>query len=567
MVDVKFLESFSNHFAQLLESEYGCDVIIEVGIHQNKQSFRSHKLILYQRSSFFREKLTNNNSIKKIVLPHISVDTFKIIIRYIYTGIISFEEFEISTIFDLLVSSNELGFDELVEYLQKYLIDKNSSWLRLNFTRIHNISFKFDNFKHLQNFYTDILAKHPNLIFDSNVFDSFQENALVTLLKRDDLQAEESIIWDKVIQWGKAQIPDLPSDIKLWSYENFLALKSTLHNCLPLIRYFQIPGKDILEKVKPYRRILEPDLWENITERFIFPDVPVNSIILPARKKIPDSLPSRLVPTIVVTKTVRKKIPDSLPSPTIVATKAVPSAILPVREKIPDSLPSPTIVATKALPSAWRSSIIGTTEILFKRHLLEISSWIDRQPDPYTFENIPYNFKLLLRGSDNGFSSKHFHTLCDNIPNTVIVMKIDGTGEIIGGYNPLIWPSDSSFKWLNTEDSFIFTLRNQNLSTSIISRVDNCNMAIGSSSSHGPYFGNNFYKITAPKSKKWFYRYDHESYSFPIRKNHESFTIVDYEVFQVLKKHSDETEIETDINSNVLRFLEINQMGYVEEFF
>lgn len=285
---------------------------------------------------------------------------------------------------------------------------------------------------------------------------------------------------------------------------------------------------------------MEPDLWENITEKFIFPDVPVNSIILPARKKIPDILPTRLAPSIFATKVV----------PLLSTTKVVP-----------------LLSATK-VPSSWRSSIIGTTEILFKRHLLEISSWIDRQPIPYTFEDIPYNFKLLLRGSDNGFSSKHFHTFCDDIPNTVIVMKIDGTGEIIGGYNPLIWPSDSSFKWLNTDDSFIFTLRNQNLSTSIISRVDNGNMAIGSSSSHGPYFGNNFYKITAPKSKKWFYRYDHECYSFPIRTNHESFTVVDYEVFQVLKKHSDEEEIETETTEFLGVFRDnSNLQGFVEEFF
>ncbi|CAG8686971.1 4004_t:CDS:1, partial [Dentiscutata heterogama] len=187
-------------------------------------------------------------------------------------------------------------------------------------------------------------------------------------------------------------------------------------------------------------------------------------------------------------------------------------------------------------------SIGSSSNILYKKHVLEISSWIDRQPQPYTFGDNPYELNLLLRGSVVGFSSKHFHTFCDNIPGTVIVMKILGTGEIIGGYNPLVWPSDDSFKWLSTEDSFIFTLRNQKLSTSIISRVNNVNMAIGCSSSHGPYFGNNFYKITAKKSKKWFYN-DNGNYSIPIRANHESFTVVDYEVFQVLNKYN-----ETSIN-------------------
>ena len=102
-----------------------------------------------------------------------------------------------------MVPSRKLGLTELVEYIQSYLIDNKASWLRLKFTQVYSTSFQDNNFKALQTFCTDILAKHPNLIFDSDDFTSIQENALITLLKRDDLQIEESEIWDKVIQWGK----------------------------------------------------------------------------------------------------------------------------------------------------------------------------------------------------------------------------------------------------------------------------------------------------------------------------------------------------------------------------
>ncbi|CAG8617307.1 16709_t:CDS:2, partial [Gigaspora rosea] len=64
------------------------------------------------------------------------------------------------------------------KYIQSYLIDNNVSWLRLKFTQVYSTSFKDNNFKALQTFCTDILAKHPNLVFDSDNFSSVQENAL-----------------------------------------------------------------------------------------------------------------------------------------------------------------------------------------------------------------------------------------------------------------------------------------------------------------------------------------------------------------------------------------------------
>ncbi|RIB09360.1 BTB/POZ protein [Gigaspora rosea] len=195
---IKLLEHFSNDFAQFLESEYDYNVVVKVG----DQNFKLHSLVLYQRSSFFRKELSTankQNNIIKITLTHTSVEYFKILIKYIYTGTIPLENVEPSTIFDLLVSSNKLGLAELVEYIQFYLIDNKASWLRLKFTQVYSTSFQENNFKHLQTFCTYILAKHPNLIFDSDDFTSIQENALITLLKRDDLQIEESKIWNKQI--------------------------------------------------------------------------------------------------------------------------------------------------------------------------------------------------------------------------------------------------------------------------------------------------------------------------------------------------------------------------------
>ncbi|RIB22554.1 hypothetical protein C2G38_2295066 [Gigaspora rosea] len=145
-------------------------------------------------------------------------------------------------------------------------------------------------------------------------------------------------------------------------------LKATLQHCLPL-----------LKKVKPYHNILEKNVWDDILAKYLAPNIPITSLILPPRKKATVQLPSRKV-----------------------------------------------------------SIIIPSSSIITLEHVAEVSSWIDRRSKIYNTTEIPYEFKLLLRGSRDGFTGELFHRLCDNIPGTVVVVKIDSTNEILGGYNPLI---------------------------------------------------------------------------------------------------------------------------------
>ncbi|RIB01000.1 hypothetical protein C2G38_2051221, partial [Gigaspora rosea] len=334
---------------------------------------------------------------------------------YIYTGTIPLEEVEPSIIFDLLVPSKKLGLAKLVEYIQSYLIDNKASWLRLKFTQVYSTSFQDNNFKALQTFCTDILAKHPKLIFDSDDFTSIQENALVTLLKRDDLQIEESEIWDK-----------------------------------------------ILAKVKPYRQLLGLDLWDDISAKFIAPNAPISSTILPARKKIPIQLPVREVP---------------------------------VRE----------------------IHFINSSSIINDEHFAEISSWIDRCSSIYDVTKIPYKFILLLRGSKDGFTRETFHQLCDNLPGTIVVIKVNNTNEILGGYNPLVWTSNNPDKYFATTDSFIFSLKTQNLPNSILSRIIHANKVIRCARYRGPAFVGSF--LMHNDSKKWYYFHNNAYYEKPLGSN------------------------------------------------
>ncbi|RHZ83781.1 hypothetical protein Glove_87g149 [Diversispora epigaea] len=126
-------------------------------------------------------------------------------------------------------------------------------------------------------------------------FTSLQETALISILERDDLKVEEIKIWDYIIKWGIAQNPTLPADLKEWTKGNFKALKITLQQCLPLIRYFHIPVEVIWKKMKPYKKIFEEQLWDDIIQHSISPNDPITSLILPARIISNPELPSRII--------------------------------------------------------------------------------------------------------------------------------------------------------------------------------------------------------------------------------------------------------------------------------
>jgi hypothetical protein len=119
---------------------------------------------------------------------------------------------------------------------------------------------------------------------------------------------------------------------------------------------------------------------------------------------------------------------------------------------------------------------------------------IDKQDLSYTsdsFNKVKYEFKLLYRSSRDGLNATTFHQKCDNITKTLVVGKIHGSNQIIGGYNPLNWNGKN--EWKRTTESFIFNINNKNDITNeiLFSYVNNndYNHAIWCNSSYLPTFG------------------------------------------------------------------------------
>src|SRR5215469_9520212 len=183
--------------------------------------------------------------------------------RYIYSGVLSLNEQDNSEIFKVLLAADELLLQELVDYLQKYFIENKSEWMEQHFELIHRTSFQSNSLLELQQFCTDFMAKSPEKVFKSFDFTSLSEKSLVQLIKRDDLQMKEIEVWEYVLEWGLAQNPTLLSDPNTWSDDDFKIMENTLHNCLSLIRFFSFSSKEFLQSVRPYKKLLKRQLYEN----------------------------------------------------------------------------------------------------------------------------------------------------------------------------------------------------------------------------------------------------------------------------------------------------------------
>ncbi|CAG8515121.1 6331_t:CDS:2 [Paraglomus occultum] len=220
------------------------------------------------------------------------------------------------------------------------------------------------------------------------------------------------------------------------------------------------------------------------------------------------------------------------------------------------------------------------SNIIKPRHAALIACWIDRKEgNSSTCERIRYEFKLLLRGSRDGFTAAAFHNRCDNQVPTLILMKIQNTGEIIGGYNPTSWRrtsmnSDSGYfqstpwghhqrksalsfarysqyelgPFQTTSESFIFSLGDgKKVEDFVLSRITRENMcsAVYSSPRLGPCFGRGDLKMTDHFNAPGKCSCEWRDYEREITDS-EVFAVEEYEVFHITDRGSLSSSVLSD---------------------
>ncbi|CAG8690542.1 14057_t:CDS:2 [Acaulospora morrowiae] len=438
------------------------NVSLQVGEEPNIEVFKAHSVILRARSLYFRAALSTNwgkteAGVFVFKKPNISPNIFRILLKYIYTGLFLTDESDSDiNLIDLLIAADELSLIELADYIQKRIIRMSREWFLSNGVHLLNTISRYKMFKILQEHYDNLMIKDPNIFFECEDFDELNEEDLLSLIKQDNLHIEEISIWDRVIKWGLSRNPSIRSDPISWTSDDYEALQKTIHRCIPHIRFIHMSPADYFYKIRPVTRLLSKELDDDIASHFIIKDNQSETNWLPPRK---------------------------------------PKEIL-------------------------ESEIIDTrcTDIF--------SNWIDRKALDNIQQFNQYSYKLLLRGSRDGFDVETFKSKCFDKGATIIVIKLKGEKKVIGGYNPVRW--SGSEHYIITTESFLFSIPLDLDPTRIIlSRVVGAAQAIADSNEQWVGFGDSdlyiFRKIC-----------EREDYEFNIIDN-KSFDMEDYEVFQVIK--------------------------------
>ncbi|RIA90341.1 hypothetical protein C1645_737907 [Glomus cerebriforme] len=290
----KLLPKLSQNLLEILNDDEYYDITIEVDKDPYIEVFRAYMVILHYRSSYLKRMLSinkkkNDGTLAQIKLPNILPEIFQIILRYIYGGNLSLEEYNTPYIIKILDASSELNLQEFVTHLQSFLIKNKANWIEENFDLIYQKSFKNDSFLELQKYCTNLISEEPDKIFKLPNFSSIPEKLLLSVIQNDNLQMDEIQIWKRV-KWGHEQNPEFPSELTNYSKDDFKTLRNTLKQCIPFIRFYNLTSKEFIDKVLPYRNVLPKELYEELLITFLKlsdPDSkPINKSNSRSRKEI-----------------------------------------------------------------------------------------------------------------------------------------------------------------------------------------------------------------------------------------------------------------------------------------
>ncbi|RHZ46433.1 hypothetical protein Glove_621g55 [Diversispora epigaea] len=575
MSSSEFYEILAKDLSKLLEEYQDHDMIIVVGEEPNIKTFYVHSNILRVRSNYFKTFLSANwirreDDKIRFSKPNIDPEVFAIILEYIYGGKIKFQEdLDPLIIFDCIKAADELGILEFLFYSQDYLLSNKITWLKENLVLIYRDSFGLDSMRKLQEFSVDRIKKYPYLFFDSDDFHTISGQALITIIKDDKLEMEEIEIWNKLIKWGIANTSSNNiSDITISNYNNIsveysTALGMTLKNYIKHIRFHNMNINEI-NNVLQYKEILGAE-YDNILE--YFPNINniddidnINNINNIKSSNILNG--SKEESTNKRKTTMKKKLPNR-------------GAAISTIMSSGDAAIIASWIDRKDIFNSQEGNIGNNNEFNENRNNRDNNNDNninnndnnnnninnnenninndDREHSehvfkPYSRSEIPYEFKLLVRGSRDGFSVKKFHSECDGKRSTISLFKLQDYDIFVGGYNPDVWHNTLWPQYKKNDKAFIFSFTQGNDANNIINnnncnnyqgkvarlRVENYGYALNCWRSSGPSFGK--FDLLMQNGTL---RFKHKTYVPNVMPFDDKFVkIDDYEVFQVIMKET-----------------------------
>ena len=145
--------------------------------------------------------------------------------------------------------------------------------------------------------------------------------------------------------------------------------------------------------------------------------------------------------------------------------------------------------------------------------------------------------KKLYQATIDGGEPIDFHEKCDNIPNTLVLIKSEGNNRF-GGFTPIPWKSEGEYKNDDEMKTFIFSLDNKQIYS-----LDDCKNSVYHSKNNGPCFGygpdigitgNPIIENKLLIKQSTYYNKDSNDDSLTENKGFSRVKALEYEVFQII---------------------------------
>lgn len=498
------------NYAKILEDSDEYNVIIKIGQEPDLKEFNAHSIILRAQSPYFHRALSTEwrkEENGKILFekPNVSPKIFEYILKYLYSGdIISLNNFNYSEFTDIIIAADEFILHDLVSFIEQKLLMSYNTWSKKYFVQIYKCVLEQEFCKELQNFFEERVSEKPSIILESEDFTLLDEEMIIKFLRFEDHYMKEIDVWNNVRRWGIAQNPTITFDgnPRTWTEENFLSLKETLSQCINFIKFSSVTSDEFYDHVKPFKQLFPPDFYEDLLWKYIKNDEP----------KPYSSLFTNATNAANATK-----------------AKSYSDVIRGLAQNIQNIQ---IIHNTQNIhQNTFSNSIQIDSEIIGNNHIALISRWIRD-----TMNKTCLGFSFIMNSSIDGFSSQIFSRKCDEIRPTLVILTVEGTNEILGGFNPLRWGSRGEC-WKDTRDSFIFSFPDgQDHTNHRFSRVNPAceKKAIYRSGSNGPNFGGGDLTLGRQTSLKRDCICIQTNYMAPIRDDFDYFRASSYEIFEVL---------------------------------
>eukprot|EP01084_Bolivina_argentea_P241589 405533_1 len=179
-------------------------------------------------------------------------------------------------------------------------------------------------------------------------------------------------------------------------------------------------------------------------------------------------------------------------------------------------------------------------KLIFEFYFIPFASDLLQTSEKYQLlnwiqNNIDSKYKLLFKGSIDGFSVKTFHEKCDEQGTTLIIIQSE-LNHIFGGYTTQSWNGYGQFK--EDKKAWIYLLRSSKSDKPQKWEIKKVREAIYANRSYGPMFGfNDFYISNECNANNCSSTNLGISYFAPndnqILAGSEDFKVLDYEVWRL----------------------------------